>query len=66
VDEDRAFRQYVDGALATFGIEADETERTVIAAVWGLYREPLLRLLATDLESVEPEAQVDPSRAPQS
>ena len=63
--DEQAFERYLDGGLATFGIEADETERAVITAVWEAYREPLLSLLGTDLESVEPEPRLDLSRAPQ-
>jgi hypothetical protein len=62
--DDQAFERYLDGGLANFGIEADETERAVITAVWGIYRDPLLRLLEVDLQGVEAEPRLDLSQAP--
>jgi hypothetical protein len=63
--DDQAFERYLDGGLANFGIEADETERAVITAVWRIYRESLLELLEIDLDGVEPEPRLDLSRAPE-
>jgi hypothetical protein len=59
-----AFQSYLDGALETFGIEADETERAVMTGVWTLYEPALEMLRDKDLRGVEPETDVDLSRAP--
>ena len=59
-----AFQSYLDGALETFGIEADETERAVMAGVWAIYEPAMEMLRDTDLRGVEPETDVDLSRAP--
>ena len=32
-----AFQSYLDGALETFGIDADESERAVMLGVWSIY-----------------------------
>jgi hypothetical protein len=37
VEPNSAFQSYLDGALEVFGIEADETERAVMAGVWSVY-----------------------------
>jgi hypothetical protein len=66
VDDERAFQQYVDGALETFGIEADETERAVMLGVWRIYREGTEAMLSVDLEGVEPEPDLDLSKPPPS
>jgi hypothetical protein len=64
VDAETAAQSYIEGALATFGIEADETERAVMAGVWSIY-EPAMELLRdADLNGVEPERDADVSRAP--
>jgi hypothetical protein len=64
VDDEAAFQQYVDGALRTFGIEADEVERAVMLGVWRIYRPETRAMLAVDLDRVEPEPELDLSRAP--
>jgi len=65
VAAESALQSYLDGALETFGIEADETERAVMAGVWEIY-EPGLNLLSeADLEGVEPERAADLSRPPE-
>lgn len=54
----------MDGALETFGIEADETERAVMAGVWSVY-EPAMELLRdTDMSGVEAEPDADLSKPP--
>jgi len=64
VTSESAFQSYLDGALETFGIEADETERAVMTGVWTIY-EPAMELLRdADLREIEPELDVDLSRAP--
>jgi hypothetical protein len=64
VDPDTAFHSYLDAALTTFGIEADETERAVMAGVWDIYRPGMDLLRDADLDRVEPEGDVDLSQAP--
>jgi hypothetical protein len=59
-----AFGRYLDGALETLGIEADETERMVMTGVWSIYQPGIEALLAADLDEVEPELRVDLSQAP--
>jgi hypothetical protein len=65
LDPETAFQSYLDGALETFGIEADEVERAVMKGVWGVYEEGTRRLTEADLSEVEPEADPDLSRAPE-
>jgi hypothetical protein len=59
-----AFQGYMDHALELLGIEADETERMVMAAVWALYEPGMQVLRDTDLDAVEPEHRLDLSKAP--
>jgi hypothetical protein len=59
-----AFQSYLEGALESFGIEADETERMVMTAVWSLYEPNMLLLLGADLDGTELELNVDLSKAP--
>ena len=64
VEPESAFQSYLDGALEVFAIEADETERAVIAGVWSIY-EPAMDLLRdADLSEVVPERDIDLSRPP--
>ena len=56
-------QSYLDGALATFGIEADQTERAVMAAVWGIWEPGLRELLERDLGDAY-EDHPDLSQAP--
>ena len=56
-------QSYLDGALASFGIEADETERAVMAAVWGIWEPGLRELLDHELgDAIEDNP--DLSKAP--
>jgi hypothetical protein len=64
LEPDSALQSYLDGALAVFGIEADETERAVMAGVWKIYAEGVEQLMSTDLTAVEPEPVPDLSRPP--
>ncbi|MGH2955854.1 MAG: hypothetical protein ACRDL6_02530 [Solirubrobacterales bacterium] len=64
MDPQTAFQSYLSGALETFGIDADETERAVMAGVWQVYREGMEMLAEADLSGVEPEQAPDPSRPP--
>jgi hypothetical protein len=65
VAAESALQSYLDGALETFGIEADETERAVMAGVWEIYEPGLNLLMEADLEGVEPERAADLSRRPE-
>lgn len=55
---------FIRAGLAVLGIEADETDLAVMAAVHGLIWPPLTELLALDLEHVAPERCPDLSKAP--
>jgi hypothetical protein len=59
-----AFGNYLRSALELLGIEADETERMVMAGVWSIYEPAMEQLRDADLDEVEPEPQVDLSKAP--
>jgi len=63
VPPESAFQSYLEGALETFGIEADETERAVMAGVWSLYEPAMQGLRDADLDG-ELELDVDLSKAP--
>jgi hypothetical protein len=65
VAAESASQSYLDGGLETFGIEADETERAVMAAVWELYEPGMKLLTEADLQGVEPEQAADLSRPPE-
>jgi hypothetical protein len=65
VDAESALQSYLNGALETFGIEADETERAVMAGVWEIYEPGMNLLTEADLSEVEPERTADVSRAPE-
>jgi hypothetical protein len=65
VEPETAFQSYLEGALETFGIEADETERAVMASVWQIHREGMDLLATADLSGVEPEPAPDLSRPPE-
>jgi hypothetical protein len=55
---------FVPAGLASMGIEADEVDLAVIAAVHGIFWPPILELLALDLGELEPERFPDLSKAP--
>ena len=57
--------EFIPAGLASLGIEADEVDLAVMAAVHGLLWSPLLELLALDTEDVTPERHPDMSRAPE-
>ncbi len=64
MEGDSAFQSYLNGALETFGIVADEEERAVMTGVWSLY-EPAMELLRdADLGGIEPERNADLSKPP--
>ena len=64
MEPDSAFQSYIEGALETFGIEADETERAVMAGVFAVYRPGLEQLLAVELDAESAEPDPDLSRPP--
>ncbi len=57
--------EFIPAGLASFGIEADEIDLAVMAALHGLLWAPLLELLALDTEEIEPERFPDLSRGPE-
>ena len=59
-----AFEKYLQSALETFGIEADEAERGVMAGVWSIYEPGMELVRDADLDGVEHELCPDLSRAP--
>lgn len=59
-----AFQRYLDSALESFGIEADETERAVMAGVWSIWEPGMNLLRDTDLDGVELELNADLSSPP--
>jgi hypothetical protein len=59
-----AFQRYLDSALESFGIEADETERAVIAGVWSIWEPGMNLLRDADLDDVEAEPHPDLSGPP--
>jgi hypothetical protein len=58
------FQAYLEGALETFGIQADEEERAVMSGVWAIYEPGMELLRDTDLDDVEPELGADLSKPP--
>ncbi len=56
--------QFIAGGLAALGIEADEVDLAVIAAVHQLLWPPIVELLALDTAGIEPEPCPDMSKAP--
>jgi len=64
MDRESAFLSYLQGALDTFGIEADEGERAVMTGIWSVYEPSLDMLRDADLEGIEPERAADLSKPP--
>jgi len=58
------FQRYLDAGLESFGIEADETERAVMAGVWSIWEPGMTVLRDADLDGVEPESDPDLSSRP--
>jgi len=56
--------EFVPAGLASLGIEVDETDRAVIAAVHRFFWPAIVELLALDTSEVEPERCPDLSQAP--
>jgi hypothetical protein len=59
-----AFQRYLDSALESFGIEADETERAMMAGVWSIWEPGMNLLRDADLDGVEHESNPDLSAPP--
>ena len=59
------FERYVDSGLENFEIEADETERTVMAGVWSIWEPGMTLLRDADLDGVEHEIHADLSSPPE-
>ncbi len=59
-----AFQRYLDSGLESFGIEADETERAVMAGVWSIWEPGMNLLRDSDLDGVEYELNADLSSPP--
>jgi hypothetical protein len=59
-----ASADFIPAGLAALGIEADEVDLAVMAAVHEVFWPPILELLALDTSGVEPERQPDLSMAP--
>jgi hypothetical protein len=64
VEAGSTFEDYLEHALELLGIEADETERMVMAGVWSLYEPGMEQLRDADLDEVEPEIRADLSKPP--
>ncbi len=56
--------EFIPAGLASLGIEADEVDLAVMAAVHGLLWPPILELLALDTEGLETERSPNLSKAP--
>jgi hypothetical protein len=65
MEAESAFQRYLGGALETFGIATDETEREMMAGVWSVYEPGMELLRDADLDGVEPEIHADLSKAPE-
>lgn len=57
--------EFIPAGLASLGIEADEVDLAVMAAVHGLLWTRLQELLAFDTAGLEPERCPDLSKAPE-
>jgi hypothetical protein len=55
---------FIDGGLASLGIETDEVERAVIAGAHQLFWPGIVELISLDLDEVAPERDPDLSKAP--
>ncbi len=64
MEGETAFQSYLDGALETFGIDADEDERAVMMGVWSVYEPSMELLREADLDGIKPELHADVSKPP--
>ena len=58
------FQRYLDSGLESFGIDADEMERAVMAGVWSIWEPDMNLLRDADLDGVKHELNVDLSAPP--
>ena len=58
------FQRYLDSGLESFGIEADEIERAVMAGIWSIWEPDMNLLRDADLDGAENELNADLSAAP--
>jgi hypothetical protein len=64
MEGESAFQRYLEGALETFGIAADEAERAVMLGVWSLYEPGMQELRDADLDDTDPEIAADLAEPP--
>jgi hypothetical protein len=64
MDGAAAADDFIPAGLASLGIEADEVDLAVMAALHRLFWPAVLELLALDAEGLEPERCPDLSQAP--
>jgi hypothetical protein len=64
VEGTAAADEFIPAGLASLGIEADEIDLAVMAAVHQLLWPPILALLALEIEGFQPERCLDLSKAP--
>jgi hypothetical protein len=64
MEGESAFQSYLNGALETFGIKADEDERAVMMGVWSLYEPGMELLRDAKLDGIDPEPHPDLSKPP--
>jgi hypothetical protein len=64
MEGESAFQRYLEGALETFGIAADESERAVMLGVWSVYEPGMQQLRDADLDGIEAETAADLSKPP--
>jgi chromosome condensin MukBEF ATPase and DNA-binding subunit MukB len=59
-----SFESFARGGLARLGIKVDDVEIEILRAVERVYGPPRDALIAADLSGIQPENDLDPSRAP--
>jgi hypothetical protein len=59
-----SFEQFVRGGLAQVGVEISESDVKIMRYIDHLYGDEMRALEAADLSAEFPEADLDPSRAP--
>jgi hypothetical protein len=59
MEAETPFQRFIDAGLVSFGIEADETERAVMAGVWSIWEPDMTLLRDADLDGVEQEMRPD-------
>jgi hypothetical protein len=64
MEGESAFQSYLNGALETFGINADEDERAVMMGVWSVYEPGMELLRDADLDGIDPEPHPNLSAPP--